>query len=274
MKWFYVCNIYFKGSELTIINIVPMCTLTYIPGISRGFLLAHNRDESIDRPMATPPLSRMINGNNVIYPVDMEGKGTWIGISSDGKVASLLNGGKKKHERNPPYKHSRGLVIPAYFSFPDIVEFCGQYDFSGLEPFTLIAIESEKIFVLVWENETLTFEEKNSRLPHVFFSRSLYPGSSLERRTNDFINWYLYNRNADENDILNFNLTQKFESDQIAKFDTGSHILKTVSVSVISSGKNMTRFLYYDTLNDLRLSNSVSIKNAASETPGNKVVLV
>jgi hypothetical protein len=264
----------FKGTELINTNIFLMCTVTYIPGFNKGFLLAHNRDERIDRPMATPPLSRMIKGSNVIYPVDPEGKGTWIGISSDGKVASLLNGGTKKHERTPPYKHSRGLVIPAYFSFPNVTEFSGQYDFSGLEPFTLIAIESEKIFVLVWENETLSLKEKNSKLPHIFFSRSLYPGSSLESRSSDFLSWYMDNRNAGENDALNYNLTQKFESDQIAKFDNGSHILKTVSVSVISWDKKITRFLYYDTLNDLRLSNSVSIKNAVPETSGNQGVLV
>ena len=274
MKWFYLYNKCFRGSELTNTNILTMSTVTYIPGFSKGFLLAHNRDERIDRPMATPPLSRMINGNTVMYPVDPEGKGTWIGISSDGKVASLLNGGTIKHERTPPYKHSRGLVIPAYFSYPDVVEFSGKYDFSGLEPFTLIAIESEKIFILIWENETLTLREKNSRLPHIFFSRSLYPVSSLESRSSNFLSWYMNHRSAGENDMLNYNLTQKFESDQIAKFDTGSHILKTVSVSVIGWDKNMTRFLYYDTLNDLRLSNSVSIKNSVSERSGNQGLLV
>jgi hypothetical protein len=250
-----------------------MCTLTYIPGFSKGFLLAHNRDERIDRPMATPPLTRRITGRNVMYPVDPEGKGTWIGISSDGRVASLLNGGTKKHERTPPYKHSRGLVIPAYFSFPDMVEFSGAYGFSGLEPFTLVVIEQEKIFVLVWENESITLTEKNGRLPHIFFSRALYPGSSLESRTNDFLKWYMNNRNAGEKDILNYNLTQKFESDHIASFDTGNHILKTVTVSVISCGKNMTRFLYYDALNDVHLSNSIPVKDAISDTVVNKSIL-
>jgi hypothetical protein len=250
-----------------------MCTVTYIPGEKNNFILGHNRDERIDRPMATPPLSRMINGQNVIYPVDPEGKGTWIGVSVGRKVVSLLNGGTKKHNRMPSYRHSRGLVIPAYFLYNGVEEFSLQYDFSGLEPFTLITVEEDRMFVLVWEDDTIKITEKNRKLPHIFFSHSLYPKNSLESRTADFYNWYLNNRDAGENDLLNYNLHQRFESDRIAKFDTGKYILKTVSISVIGLSEDITRYHYYDPLNDIHLSNSYKTTKPAFEIPGNAGVL-
>jgi hypothetical protein len=237
-----------------------MCTVTYIPTENDGFLVAHNRDERIDRRMATPPLSRVIRGRQVIYPVDPEGMGTWIGISDEGKLASLLNGGTKSHKRKPPYKHSRGLVIPAYFSFSDVEEFHHQYDFSGLEPFTLVVLENSRMFMLVWEDETLTLSEKNRRLPHIFFSHSLYPKPSLENRSVDFYRWYVSNRIVKENDLLNYNLQQRFELDQIIKFDTGKHILKTVNVSLIRSDEKLTRFHFFDSINDVYLSTSIPVK--------------
>jgi len=242
-----------------------MCTVTYIPGERNNFILGHNRDERIDRPMATPPLPRMINGQKVIYPVDPEGKGTWIGISAGRRLACLLNGGTKKHERMPPYRHSRGLVIPAYFTYKGVEEFSVHFYFSGLEPFTLITIEEKRMFALVWEDETLNLKEKNPGLPHIFFSHSLYPKESLESRKADFYNWYLNNRDAGEKDLLNYNLNQKFESDRIVKYDTGKYILKTVSISVINFSENITRFHYYDTLNDIHLTNGLEIKSLTSE---------
>ena len=105
-----------------------MCTVTYIPLENGDFILTQNRDEDVKRPIATPPIDRTINGTKHLFPIDPQGKGTWIGISNTGRVASLLNGGTEPYKHQPPYRQSRGKVILDYINNPDMLDYCVSVD--------------------------------------------------------------------------------------------------------------------------------------------------
>jgi uncharacterized protein with NRDE domain len=68
-----------------------MCVLTYIPQSDGRIAITHNRDEHIQRPAAIPPQAYLIGNQEVTYPKDPIGGGTWFAHNEDW-VVCLLNG--------------------------------------------------------------------------------------------------------------------------------------------------------------------------------------
>jgi hypothetical protein len=66
-----------------------MCTISFIPK-KKGFLLGMNRDESIQRPIASKPEIITPNGVKAVSPSDPAG-GTWILANEFGLTHCLLN---------------------------------------------------------------------------------------------------------------------------------------------------------------------------------------
>lgn len=237
-----------------------MCTVTYIPMENTGFMLTHNRDESVKRRIATPPVVREINGIDHVFPVDPVGKGTWIGASATGRVASLLNGGRKPHRHEPPYRHSRGLVIPAYFSYPSFIEFFNDYDFEGLEPFTLLVFEQGNVFETVMDEDRVEFRKLNSFKPVIYTSTTLYTPQSRARKEELFFDWYSTNRDFMKETTLDFHRKNVYENEPDELKLVGDHILKTVSISSIVCNSRELKFEYFDLVNDIRFWHMLDVE--------------
>lgn len=161
-----------------------MCVLTYIPTANRGFILTSNRDEAIAREAATPPRKYTINGHHVFFPKDPRGGGTWI--ASSGQITlCLLNGGITKHVPQPPYRQSRGKVILDFFKFNTVKCFINDYNFTGIEPFTLIIIENINeliIHELKWDGKELFNKKIDTSKPRIWSSVTLYSPKIIEMR--------------------------------------------------------------------------------------------
>ena len=67
-----------------------MCTLTIVPH-EDGFQLGCNRDERLSRPAALPPQVHVAGSLLALFPTDVAGGGTWIGVNERGLVAAVLN---------------------------------------------------------------------------------------------------------------------------------------------------------------------------------------
>lgn len=162
-----------------------MCTLTYIP-MARGACLTHNRDEHRMRGPALPPQDHIHFGKTLRYPKDTEAGGTWYAMGRNWTLA-LLNGAGQRHERNPPYRRSRGLVLLDFFEKEDPRDFCGTYDFQGIEPFTLILLKNASGGALEfsWDG---TFKKLLAlpREPFIRSSITLYDGSVRAMRQKAF----------------------------------------------------------------------------------------
>lgn len=185
-----------------------MCTATYLPAAPNGFMLTHSRDEKVIRPVARPPLTIRINEQDVTFPQDPQGQGTWIAASRQ-TTACLLNGGFVPHERKASYgngrpKHSRGLVVLHLFEYPTIQQFIDQYDFCNIEPFTLILAQPDRLVELRWNGHRLFIHDKDPQRPHIWSSVTLYTPDVIEKRERWFSRWLLQQPFPRVDDIRRF----------------------------------------------------------------------
>lgn len=87
-----------------------MCTLVVlhraVPGLP--LLVAANRDEFFDRRAQGPALWRTPGGTALLAPRDVEGGGTWLGLSARGVFAAVTNVSVAAPD---PRRRSRGLLV-------------------------------------------------------------------------------------------------------------------------------------------------------------------
>ena len=162
-----------------------MCTVTFLPLSNDRFVFTNNRDEAPDRETLNPAVYP-INGIETLFPADSRAGGTWIGLSGKGRLVCLLNGGFTFHERRPNYRKSRGIVVKDLLVSDSILSDLKTYDYTDIEPFTLIVLEYQstlELYELVWDGETAHFQELPIA-PRIWSSSSLYSEAmKKERRT-------------------------------------------------------------------------------------------
>ncbi len=165
-----------------------MCVVTLLP-IADGFLLTTNRDEHISRPAAVPPRTYTVHGRSLTFPKDPQGGGTWLAASSTHLVC-LLNGAfptDKPPVTNQPLI-SRGLVVPDVFNYDNPYLFADRYDFSGIQPFTLIIAGSgthgreRDLFEIRWTGQQVWVRELTFQNPHIWSSYTLYDAGTIALR--------------------------------------------------------------------------------------------
>lgn len=169
-----------------------MCTVSFLPKGKSDFILSSNRDEQKKRPRAQPPRKYDINGTAVFYPRDMQAMGTWIACAENFFTLCLLNGAFEKHRPQPPYAKSRGLMLLDFFQYNQVEAFASQYDFNGIEPFTLIIVsarEGVNLHELVWDGQKLHLQLMNSQEPHIWSSSTLYTDAVRAERRLWFHAW-------------------------------------------------------------------------------------
>lgn len=229
-----------------------MCIVNYIPLGNDSFALTHSRDESIKRPLASSPLLKEINGQKHVFPIDPLGKGTWIGMSENGRVACILNGSDEWHKHDPPYRHSRGLIIPAYFSSSSFYEFFRNYNFEGLEPFTLVVFEQQKIYIGTFDGTESAIKILDKSKAFLLTSAKLYSQESTLDKKLKFNNWWDTYPKVTYSEIVNHNLKWRYEN-ELDKSLTNGHPVQTVSLTAIYYNPKKTRMDYYDLVNDIHL---------------------
>lgn len=174
-----------------------MCTLTYLPN-PEGFIVTQNRDES---PLRGAPVFPFRDENGFTFPKDPEGEGSWM--MTDGRtVVCVLNGGYEPHERNPPYRHSRGLLPKVILNRP--THELGTEDARGLEPFSVFVFSSKDVRRYTWDGMTLYKESFRSDQPLIFQSAPLYSPAIQSMRSLWFDEWREENTTPSGEDILQF----------------------------------------------------------------------
>jgi len=222
-----------------------MCTVSFLP-IENGFILTSNRDESKTRKANFPKTYNSKSGT-VHFPQDPKSGGTWI-ASCETKMICLLNGAFVKHKHNPPYKHSRGKVVLDAFDYPSFDDFRENYDFSNIEPHTLVMIDFEKdleIIELKWDGETKHISPKQNNKTHIWSSVTLYPDEIIAQRESWFKNWIVKNeftvstikkfhKTGGTGDVKNDLIMQRTDD------------LKTISVTSFEHKNEKTTMIYED----------------------------
>ena len=222
-----------------------MCTVTYLPTKNGDFILTSSRDEKNIRPSALTPQEYAIEGKKIIFPKDPQAGGTWIAYSEN-RIACLLNGGFTKHIPTPPYKKSRGLMLLDFFSYSNAEEFVTKYDFTGIEPFTLILVEKNNLIQLRWDTTKISTTLFDASKPAIWSSSTLYSDETILNRKNWFNNWLsdtkfydiksirLFHSNAGDGDIENDILMNR------------NDLMKTVCITSIEKNNNTFTMLHKD----------------------------
>lgn len=182
-----------------------MCTVSYLP-FQNGFILTSSRDEKTTRPPAILSDPIIYYDQELTFPKDPLGQGSWIATSKT-RTVCLLNGAFTAHVPKPPYKHSRGLVVLHAFEYLTTNNFASEYDFRGLEPFTLLLIEAGQLLVLRWTGIQLFKIEKDAFQPHIWSSATLYLPEIIEQRQLWFSQWLHSASTQSLESIRNFHKT-------------------------------------------------------------------
>jgi len=222
-----------------------MCTVTYIPSGEKKFLTS-NRDENTFRKKALPPQIYLREEVRLIYPKDDDAGGTWIALNENGNVAVLLNGGFEKHISSPPYRKSRGLVFIDIIKQTSPVKYFLNVDLLGVEPFTVIIVEQNKLFECRWTGNNKLCKELNEKKPHIWSSATLYDRDTRNRREQWFWQWLNRKSSPEQKDILQFHqFAGEGNKDNDLVMKRGE-IYRTVSITSIELENETGRMCYND----------------------------
>jgi hypothetical protein len=226
-----------------------MCTVTYLPSADGGYILTSNRDESALRARADPPRKFKISNQFVFFPKDQHAGGTWIATSVSGFTLCLLNGAFERHIRNKNYRLSRGLVLLDFFKFNDPEKYAGDYNFDGVEPFTLVIAESvknRKLWEMLWDGNKPFLRTIRAEEPHVWSSVTLYEKPVIKERERWFEEWKKNHPDPDVESVMKFHQfggTGDMKNDLVMNRDNR---LFTVSITSIHKSERSMVMKYID----------------------------
>jgi uncharacterized protein with NRDE domain len=226
-----------------------MCTVTYIPVDGNGYILTSSRDEKIARPLATQPKIEEYPDYMLLFPKDPEGGGTWIACNNYGRTVCLFNGAFKAHTPKYPYRHSRGLIVLDFFNYDDSEIFKETYDFTNIEPFTLIILNRKTLEEFKWDGEDTYLIKRKYNEPYIWSSVTLYSSDVIKLRESWFEEWKTKFSTPDQKNIIDFHLSAgngNKEIDVLMERDRLS--LKTVSITSIQLSDEKINMKYLDLL--------------------------
>ena len=216
-----------------------MCTVTYLPIADNQFILTSNRDETPLRK-TIPPKKYVEDGVTLTYPKDEIAGGTWIGVSSKNRVVCLLNGGFVNHKRKLPYKMSRGIIVKNILIADNAIAFINDFDFTNIEPFTLILIDWDVKLVtyeLVWDGMKKHFKPL-AQEPKIWSSSPLYTSEMKAERELWFTNWLENNKQESLKNILEFHKNDSLGTKEISP-KMKRKFVETVSITSIKKEENV-----------------------------------
>ncbi len=129
-----------------------MCTLSFLPQKS-GYLVAMNRDELKNRPIAAPPALHRVGRLDLLYPQEPSG-GTWIGANSHGTLLAIMNcNAPRDFSRSSPKLRTRGIIIPMLLqeeSHDETDRSLRAFSLAGMQSFRLFGIFRADSLIRQW----------------------------------------------------------------------------------------------------------------------------
>ena len=225
-----------------------MCTVTYIPTKNNEFIFTSNRDEAPKRS-ASEIVQLEQNEKTLLFPQDAIAKGTWIAISNSNQLVCILNGAFVKHERNIPYRMSRGIMALDFFNYKNALDFFEKFDFQGLESFTMIIFDDGTLYEFRWDESQKHIKKLDTSEKYIWSSCTLYTPEWQAKRQEWFATWQKENTTVNQNTILDFH---KNGGEGHPNFDIimkWKNIVRTTSITSIFNQKNKMEMRFEDLSN-------------------------
>lgn len=230
-----------------------MCTVTYLPLGNNDFILTSNRDESPTRKTISPQ-EYLVDGVKLLFPMDEVAGGTWIGLSEKNRLICLLNGGFKIHQRATSYKMSRGVIVKMLLTSDDAVADIENFDFNGIEPFTIVLVDWNnglKTYELVWTGTEKHFKELKQE-PHIWSSSTLYTDKMKQLRKDWFADWLATQSSFTTDEIVKFHQDKTKGNSEIS-LKMKRAIVETISTTCVKKSSEGITVDYFDYVNDDRV---------------------
>lgn len=162
-----------------------MCTLTYVPQPGQSIITV-NRDEAPSRA-ASDPIIREVNGRQFwLAPEPVSGGSNFVLDIINQRLLVLLNGAFKPHKHDPPYRKSRGVVMMEAFDHGTLRALNAVYDFTDIEPFTLLSFQNMRWEELRWEGTEGHYSTPNADENAIWSSAKLYQPEVVTEREKAF----------------------------------------------------------------------------------------
>ena len=227
-----------------------MCTLTFYPKKNGTTVLTFNRDEQPSRSSVEVICDK---NKGFLYPKDKLHNGTWLMVDAARKrVVCLLNGAFKLHERQLPYRKSRGLMVLDTMAYDDITSFFFSYNFVGIEPFSMVTWQQNELFCCRWDGSKRHVERYNTHETHLWSSATLYDKPTQKKREKWFEDWQneLAHEDATIEDLWQFHQTGgSFDPENGLRMSRPWGV-KTVSTAQIIISQQDINFQYYELENN------------------------
>jgi hypothetical protein len=222
-----------------------MCTVSFIPS-GNSYFFTSSRDEQAERPLADLPELYEMDGHTLLFPKDPRAGGSWIAVNELGHLGVLLNGAVKAHRPEPPYRKSRGLVLPDLIARSSSIDAFEDADFSGIEPFTVILFEDRQLWSGKWDGRMKWTESLDSHKPQIWSSVTLYDPAAVMDRENWFNSWMAAHAYPGTLDIIRFHQRGGEGDASNSILMKRSDQLFTNSISTIRLSPENASFRYLD----------------------------
>ena len=214
-----------------------MCTVSFACS-NHKIIITSNRDEQLVRP-AIAPQNYAVNNKNLCFPKDPKAGGTWYAVDENANVLVLLNGAEEKHEWNPPYRRSRGLIVLDLLGSDSAIQSWETIDLDNIEPFTLVLFQDQQLYQLRWngkQKETINLDPTQN---HIWSSATLYPKPIREQRAQWFTTFLDTNPEVTETEMFQFHRYTETDNHDHGLVINRNNKLKTLSItqSVIEQNK-------------------------------------
>ena len=240
-----------------------MCTVSFIPLTSDGFVFTSNRDENPKRA-ANAMQELSIVEKSVYFPQDTHANGSWFVFSNTNQFVCILNGAFNPHIPKEGYKMSRGKMALDFFKYKDYKSFINGFEFEGMEPFTFIIFDQGVLVELRWDEIKLHIKELSDSEVHLWSSSTLYPSSWQVERKECLRKW-LSNGLRTQEDIINFHKKEfpfnrealvEIYGDQVPK----ELPVQTLSVSSIKGSQAVFDFHYKRVNSPINFKKSIQVE--------------
>jgi len=221
-----------------------MCTVTIFYKGNNDFVLTFNRDEAPNRKFIPPKLYNE-NSTAMLFPKDELAGGTWIGVSEKNRLICLLNGGFVKHHRKDSYQYSRGVIVKNLLASNDVVTSIENYDFSNVEPFTIVIADwnkNLKYFELVWDGKEAHF--RKLPLETMIWSSSTLYSDEMKLKRQEWFDTFKNENELTSKSILDFHSTEIDNKNFGIVMDRG--LVKTTSITQVEKVNDALTMNYFD----------------------------
>jgi len=244
------------------ISKTSMCTVSFIP-LKNGVILTSNRDEHISRGIAQYPEFYLLNGQKLAFPKDAKSGGTWFITNENGDTGVLLNGAFEKHMPVPPYRKSRGFVLPELFQQASPFEAIKQYEFSGIENCTIVLWEQGQLREIKWDGKKLHSKNYDPRQARIWSSVTLYDTDMINKRHGWFRNWIASQTHINQQNILHFHINTQAENTTFGLRILRNNTIATTSITSLCIQHLKASFYHKDFIQQIESTLDYDLLNVA-----------